>query len=363
MTALSTFLRSEPDVLLAAGGFIVGVGFGAAASASNFCVMGALADWRSSGHRARLGAVALAAAVAVAGAQILDAAGFVTLSRSMYLAPQLNWAGALLGGLLFGAGMVYAGGCASRNVIRAGSGDLRGLIVLAILSAAALATISGFLAPLRAGLETATALTWDSGATPLNSLTAVVANAHLGSSAVARTIAAGLLVVPLLAFTLFAARILNSPRNLLGGLGVGALVVAGWLVTASAYDEFALRPASASSLSFVRPVADAFDWIEHSTALGLPGFGAASIFGALIGSAAASAAAGRLRLQGFANLPDLLRHLGGAVAMGIGGVLALGCSIGQGITGLSTLSLQSLLAASAIVAGALAALWHLERTL
>ena len=98
MTALSTFLRSEPDVLLAAGGFIVGVGFGAAASASNFCVMGALADWRSSGHRARLGAVALAAAVAVAGAQILDAAGFVTLSRSMYLAPQLNWAGALLGG-------------------------------------------------------------------------------------------------------------------------------------------------------------------------------------------------------------------------------------------------------------------------
>mgnify|MGYP000938772454 CR=1 FL=1 len=177
MTALSTFLRSEPDVLLAAGGFIVGVGFGAAASASNFCVMGALADWRSSGHRARLGAVALAAAVAVAGAQILDAAGFVTLSRSMYLAPQLNWAGALLGGLLFGAGMVYAGGCASRNVIRAGSGDLRGLIVLAILSAAALATISGFLAPLRAGLETATALTWEAGATPLNSLTAVVANA------------------------------------------------------------------------------------------------------------------------------------------------------------------------------------------
>jgi hypothetical protein len=129
------------------------------------------------------------------------------------------------------------------------------------------------------------------------------------------------------------------------------------------YDEMAVRPLPPASLSFVRPVADTFDWLERSTALGLPGFGAATVFGALSGSALASITARRFHLTGFADTDDFLRHLGGAAAMGAGGVLALGCSIGQGITGLSTLSVQSLIAAASIAAGALLALARLERSL
>ncbi len=111
----------------------------------------------------------------------------------------------------------------------------------------------------------------------------------------------------------------------------------------------------------MRPVADAIDWLQRSTALGLPGFGAASVFGVLLGAAFAARLAGQFRISGFSDAQDVKRHLFGAVAMGAGGVLALGCSIGQGITGISTLSLQSLLAAASIFAGAWLALGRLER--
>ena len=118
------------------------------------------------------------------------------------------------------------------------------------------------------------------------------------------------------------------------------------------------------ALSFVRPVADTTDWLERATALGLPGFGAATVLGALAGSLLAALFSGQLRVQGFAGTGDLVHHIGGAIAMGIGGVLALGCSIGQGLSGLSTLSLQSLLAITSILAGAVLGLEHwLDRRL
>ena len=148
-----------------------------------------------------------------------------------------------------------------------------------------------------------------------------------------------------------------------GGASVGILVAIGWLATGLAYNEMDVSPAAPASLSFVRPVADTVDWIARATALGLPGFGAATVIGTLIGSLWSALAHGRFRLQGFANNDDMLRHLGGALAMGVGGVLALGCSIGQGITGLSTLSVQSIIAAASILTGAVMALRRLERQL
>lgn len=361
MAELQSLLQDHAAGALALAGGALGLLFGFLAARANFCVMGAISDYRTFESAGRLGAVALAAATALIATQALSAAGFVDLDRSMYLAGRFNWAGALLGGLLFGAGMVYAGGCASRNLVRAGCGDARALLTVLCVAIAAYATMSGVLGPVRAALEDATAL---AGAMPGGAahytLHEVIAMAAGGRN-VARMAATALLAVPLLVFAVARGGVLSSPINSFAGLGVGALVATGWLVTGLAYDEMTVRPIAPHSLSFVRPVADAIDWLQRSTALGLPGFGAASVFGVLLGAAFAARLAGQFRISGFSDAQDVKRHLFGAVAMGAGGVLALGCSIGQGITGLSTLSLQSLLAAASIFAGAWLALGRLER--
>lgn len=360
MAALQAHLQAHASLALATGGLIIGFAFGVIAARTNFCVMGALSDLRTSSSRGRLGAVALAIAVAIVLTQTFAGLGLADLSRSMYLAPRLNWAGAILGGVTFGTGMVYAGGCASRNLIRAGHGDVRAGLVLLIIAIVAFATISGVLGPLRFAFEDATALDLQEHWQGLRSFDAAAATLGLPAP---RALAAILLALPSFTFAFAHAKLLGDRVNLIGGIGAGVLVSAGWLLTGLAYDEMALQPVAPQSLSFVRPIGDAIDWLQRSTALGPPGFGAASILGALLGSAAAALVAGRFRVTVFADGADARRHLGGAVAMGIGGVMALGCSVGQGITGLSTLSLQSLLATASIYAGAWLALGRLERDL
>lgn len=361
MAALHAFLQAYAREALTLGGLLIGFAFGVVAARANFCVMGAISDFRAFSSTGRLAAVALAVALATGLTQGFAVLGVLDLPASMYLAPRFNWAGAILGGLLFGAGMVYAGGCASRNLIRAGHGDVRALLVVIVVGVVAFATISGVIAPLRSEFETAATTTFE-GPSPWLSLDAALAHFGVRTSAT-RLAGAAMLIVPLLRFAAGHAKVQHEPANLMGGLGVGALIAAGWLVTGLTYDDMALRPLPPQSLSFVRPIGDAIDWLERSTALGLPGFAAASIFGALAGSFTAALIAGRFHIVGFANATDIRRHLAGAVAMGIGGVLALGCSIGQGITGVSTLSLQSILAAASIFTGAWLALSRLERNI
>ena len=363
LSSLRDAVLAHPDGALCLGGLAVGTLFGAVLHATNYCVMGAVTDWRISGDKGRLGAAALAAATAIIGTQMLDAAGVVDLSKSMSLAPRLNWFGAAAGGLLFGAGMVYAGGCPSRGLVRAGSGDVRALVALVTMAIFAFATISGVFGSLRAAIDRTTAI--EVGVFGLNSqgLSHVLAAAGFGSDR-ARVLAAALLSIPLIVFAVRSCLILSQPRNLIGGLAVGGLAVLGWAMTGLTADEMAVRPMTPQSLSFVRPVGDAIDWIERSTALGLPGFGASSVFGVMFGSFLMSLLVGhRFTFAGFADGRDLQRHVMGAAAMGCGGVLALGCTIGQGVTGLSTLSLQSMIAAAAIVGGAIIGIERLQRTL
>ena len=361
MTAVREALLSNPETALSFGGFVIGFLFGAAINATNYCTLGAVSDWRLAGDKGRLGAVALAAALAIFGAQALDAAGVTDLSNSMYLTPRLNWLGALGGGLLFGIGMVYAGGCPSRTLVRAGGGDLRALVSLLTLALAALATVSGIFADIRVGLLAKLSIDLAPTGVTSQGLTDFLAAAG-ARGPMARLVAGALVAAPLLLFAFGPARLLSAPRNLIGGLAVGALVTLGWALTGLTHDDMSADPLAPLSLSFVRPVADAIDWIERATALGLPGFGAASVFGVLAGSMAAARFRGPIRLSGFADSADLKRHVLGAAAMGAGGVLALGCSIGQGITGLSTLSIQSIIAAAAIIAGAVLGLERLQRS-
>ena len=360
--ALRAFILANPGAALAGAGFCIGFGFGVLVRLTNFCIMGAVSDWRLFGDRSRLGAAALASAAAIIGAQLLQHFAIVDLSRSIYLMPRINWASAIFGGLSFGYGMMYAGGCASSNVVRAGAGDMRSMLTLLVMSIMALATIGGVLGPARNWIEINSAIGIDQLGLKGAGLTDIGARLGLDVQSASLT-ACLLLVVPLLAFAAGPGRVFSQPRNLIGGLGVGLLVVAAWFVTGLAFDDMAVHPLAPTSLSFVKPVGDAVGWMEHATALGFPGFAAATVFGALAGSFIAALSTGTLRAAGFASRDDMLSHLGGAALMGVGGVLGLGCSIGQGISGLSTLAIQSVITTAAIIGGAVLALTRLQKTI
>ena len=157
------------------------------------------------------------------------------------------------------------------------------------------------------------------------------------------------------------ARFRSSPVHIIAGVGVGLCAVAGWALTGLAYDDFATRPTPPISLTYVRPAGDALEWLQRYTAAPLPGFGVASVFGALLGAGATALAMGRFRISTFSDSGDTLRNLLGALLMGIGGVMALGCTVGQAITGISTLALGSFLTFGAIIAGGVYGLHVLER--
>jgi len=341
----------SPRLAVALVGFAAGTAFGALAQRTGFCAMGGVSDLVVMGDARRFRAWLLAMAVAVLGAQGLDAAGLVELRRAIYLTPNLGWLGGVLGGLAFGFGMVLTGGCGQRTLVRLGAGNLRSLVVLLVLAVTAYMTLRGLIAAGRLPLEAAVNL-------DLRRLG--LTSQGLGE-VLGRPLATVLVAIPLLIYCLADRRFRASPRDWIGGLGVGLLVVAGWAITGQlGRDEF--EPQPAASFTFVAPVAESLQYLMTFTGNQVS-FGIATVGGMLLGAFVAARASGSFRLEAFADRDDLLRHLGGAALMGIGGVFALGCTIGQGVTGLSTLAIGSLLALVSIVAGGVAGVKYLERAI
>lgn len=363
MNALRDLLSQNAEITLAMGGALVGFVFGAITLRTNFCTMGALSDIHNFGDWRRLRAWILAIAVAMAGTQGLAAAGAVDLAKSMYLAPSLGWAGNILGGLMMGFGMVFAGGCPSRNLVRAGSGDLRALIVLVVIGIFAYVALGGLLGPVRAALDRISAVDLGTLHASTQGLDTVLARTT-GIAALRNPLLIGCALALLLAiYSLASPSFRNSPVHVWSGIVVGLCIAAGWALTGLAFDEMATRPTALVSLTFVRPAGDTLEWLQRFTAVGVPGFGVASLLGAVTGAFVAALALGKLKLQTFADTGDTVRCLSGAALMGVGGVLALGCTVGQGITGISTLALGSLLAIGGIILGGLWGLRALERML
>jgi uncharacterized membrane protein YedE/YeeE len=355
--ALREAVLQHGGVWVSLGGLLIGCLFGAVVFATNFCAMGSLSDIHNFGDWRRFRAWILAGATALVGAQMLQAGGVVALDKSMYLAGAgLNWAGHILGGLIFGFGMVFTGGCPSRNLARAGSGDLRSLLTLVVLGLFAYMALGGILAPPRAALEEATSIPFEA-----RSLGNLMGKAVGLAPATGNLLVMALLAAAALAYCFADARFRASAVHVAAGLSVGLTVVAGWALTGLAFDDMATRPVPPISLTYVRPAGDALQWLTLFTAAPMPGFGTASVFGALLGACAASLAMGRFRIATFADTGDTLRNLAGAALMGIGGVMALGCTVGQSITGVSTLALGSFLTFAAIVAGGFYGLRVLER--
>lgn len=333
--------------------FVLGVAFGAISQASGFCTMGALsdvvflADWR------RLRAWMLAAAVALSGTQGLHAAGLIDLGRSAYLSGPLSWGGAVIGGLAFGVGMTLAGGCGAKILVRLGGGNMKSLVVALVVGLFAMMTMKGLLAPLRLALETVTPLSLPVVAEP-----GLPALLEWAGWPAARISAVALIGGGLAWWCLKDGAFRRSPSHWLSGVGVGLLIPAGWAVSGILGDD-PFDPSPLTSFSFAAPIGGSLAYLMTYTGATLS-FGVAAVAGTVTGAFAVAAFRHSVRLEGFHAADDLLRHLAGGALMGSGGVLALGCTIGQGLTGLSTLSLTAPLALAAIIAGGLAGLKYLE---
>ncbi len=329
----------DPALLLTAAGLLIGVLFGAVVQRTHFCTMGAVSDYVLFGSLRRLRVWALAIATALAGTQALAAGGLVALEATPYLGQPLFWLGAVLGGLLFGRGMVLAGGCTSQALVRLGGGSLKALLVLLVMAVTALAVLSGPFAMVTQALTAVSSVRLEPG----QGLHGLIGGLGLMPGG-ARLVATALLLGPLLAFVLADPRFRRSWADFAAGLALGAIVALGWALSAG------LGASQPLSLNYVEPTGQALLWVM--TGSQSPGFAVAAVGGTVLGAALGAGLAGQLRLETFASRDDMVRHCLGGALMGAGGALALGCTVGQGITGVSTLSLHALLTLPAMLAGA-----------
>ncbi len=344
--------------IVAAWGLGLGVILGATVQRTNFCTMGAISDAVLMGSYTRLRAWLLAIATAIVASQALQGAGLVDLGSSIYLTPNLGWLGAIVGGLLFGFGMTMAGGCGNRTLVRLGAGNLKSLVVALVMGIFAYMTLRGLIGLARVELEAATTVDLAAAGLPsqgIVDLLSAVSGLSLGTLRIVVTI----VVAGALAWWCFKdADFRRSPRDLAAGLIVGLTVPAGWLITGViGNDEF--DPVPLFSVTFVSSTADSVQYLMTFTGATV-NFGIGLVGGVIAGALLAALLGREFRLEAFGSADDMLRHLIGAALMGVGGILALGCTIGQGITGMSTLALGSLLAWLAIMAGGVLGIRYLE---
>jgi uncharacterized membrane protein YedE/YeeE len=342
--------------------FLGGLLLGAISQRTHFCTMGAISDVVHMGDWTRARQWLFAIGVAMVGFAALSDLGLIDPSKTLYASNRLMWLSTLVGGVMFGYGMVIASGCGNKALVRIGGGNLKSLVVFVVMGISAFATLKGITAVLRVN----TVDTW---------FVDMAAGANLNA-----------LNVPGLDYILGAALMLWVLRHkdfwsfdsLLAGVGVGGLVVAMWWVSGhlgfvAEHPEtldavyLATNSGRIEALNFVAPVAYTLDWLMfYSDASKVLSVGIVAVAGVLVGSAASALQNKTFRWEGFASPRDLGQHLFGSVLMGVGGVTAMGCTFGQGLSGISTLSLNSFIALAAIVVGAVVALRQqaarLERT-
>ena len=376
--------------------FAISLVLGAVVNKTNFCTMGAVSDWVNMGDTGRLRAWLLAATTAMLGVVLFEGLGIFELPSSlppyranMYDAAanvyQFPWGRFVLGGLMFGIGMTLASGCGNKTLIRIGGGNIKSIFVFAVIAVIAYYMVDPY-KQLEAG-------TWYQNyfdpwlknlsfnmSTAQSDLGTLVRGGNEGmSAAMLRSIIGGVLGVIMLAFIFKSADFRRNFDNILSGLVIGLAVIAAWYITTKTtintgdstvslgsfyMDQWDLvvgsdagKPQNGStnllptSFTFISPIGQVYGYVMsgvHSTFLT---FGVMSVFGVLCGSLLWSLINRSFRIEWFASAKDFIMHMIGAVLMGFGGVLGLGCTVGQAITGVSTLALGSLLTFAAIVAG------------
>ena len=322
--------EGAPATLQLLLGLGLGLLFGIAAQISRFCLRRAVAG--DEAERKPAAGVWLAAlGTAILGLQAAVALGYADVSGHRWFSSDLPVLALVAGGLAFGAGMVLTRGCISRLTVLGASGNLRGLTVLVVFAIVSHAMLKGVLAPLRTSLGSFTL------PAPITSLAELPGGPLLWALALA---------LPMLGFALTTAA---RKRDLALGVAIGALAVAGWAATSVLLlDDFDPQPVQ--SLAFTLPWSETLFWTVASTAVPA-GFGVGLIGGVLGGAFLSAALRGELKLQSFESPAQTLRYASGAALMGVGGVLAGGCTVGAGLSGVPTLSIAAMIALVAIVAG------------
>ena len=365
--------------------FGLGVVFGSTAQRSHFCTMGALTDVFNMGDWNRMRQWVLAMAVAILGTSLLAASGAIDPAKSLYTSVRLNWLSHLTGGTCFGFGMVLASGCGNKTLVRVGSGNLKSLVVFIVLGLTAFMTLKGVLAIPRSQLLDTHFITFatDQDLPSIAAGKVVARNYHDGAGALLahmQLLIGGTAALALL-FFVFSDRAFRSrdvfARHVISGVIIGSIIVAAWYISGSighvAEDPESLQEIFVAtnsgrmeSFSFVAPFAYTLDllmmWTDVSKRVS---FGIAAALGVAVGSFIMAITNGTFRWEGFGSVEDVGNHIAGATLMGFGGVTALGCTIGQGLSGMSTLSIGSFLTVGGIVGGAYVATryqnWRMDR--
>jgi len=359
--------------------FVISIILGVVVNKTNFCTMGAVSDMVNMSDYGRFRAWLLAIAVATIGASILEYIGLVNVTDTFppYRANQLIYIENILGGILFGIGMTYASGCGNKTLIRIGGGNIKSIFVFIVIAIIAYYMTS----PFPDSDKTLYSVLFYDWVNPL--AVSLQSNQDIGallSSDNKQTmrLAAGLVLAAVLLVYIFkAADFRSSKDNILAGLVIGLIIVSAWYTSsnisisadgsnysmAEYYAEWDMlaesnegKPATGRALSpqsftFINPIGQTYGYIKDGFDSALLTFGLVSVFGVILGSFVWSRISGSFRVEWFVDFKDFLNHFIGAILMGFGGVLGLGCTIGQGITGMSTLALGSILTFVSIVFG------------
>ena len=355
-------------------GFGLGFLFGFFANKTNFCTMGAVSDVVNMGDWGRMRAWLLTIAVAILGTNILAWNGTINLANTIYTGQNLPWLAHVVGGLVFGIGMTLASGCGNKTLVRVGGGNLKAVVVFIYMAYAANVTLRGILAVPRVEWLQAPAVTI---ALPTHQTLPHLLHTGLGMSLASAELVIALIVAgALMAFVFFSKSFWENKDNFIAGLVLGCVVIAGWYITGKlgwadnpeTLTEMAVGTNSklAESMSFIAPAGYTLElwslWTDKGTVVT---WGIATVFGVGMGSFLYAIATKAFRWEHFVSAQDMFRHIIGGVLMGFGGVTAMGCTVGQGITGFSTLSIGAIITFVAIVAGSAATMkyeyWRMMR--
>ena len=331
-------------------GFIIAIIFGFVGNKTHFCSMGAISDVVHMGSKGRLGAWFFAIGIAMLGAQFFLIHELVDLNASVYLSPNLYLLSYLLGGTLFGIGMTLSAGCGQRNLVRLGGGSLKAFVVVLVLGITAYMTMRGLLAYVR--LNWVYAVNMDLTTHGINdqSLFSYLGTLlDLENTSWLRRIGGFVVASGFIVYAFKQKEFRSSFDNILAGAVIGGCVVAAWYVTGYiGNDDF--DPVTPQGMAFIGPTGNTISYLMTFTGAEI-NFGVAVALGMITGSFIYAVLSGSFRIESFSNKTEMVSHLIGAMLMGFGGVLSFGCTIGQGVTGMSTLAVGSILTFLSIIFG------------
>jgi len=375
--SFESFFEAQSFMLWAV--FIIALVMGAVVNKTNFCTMGAVSDFVNMGDTGRLRAWLLAMAVAILGVTLLEYAGLLNLSGSFppYRNSNIVLAENILGGLMFGVGMTLASGCGNKCLVRIGGGNIKSIIVFLIVGVLAYFMIN----PFPGSDKTIYSVLFYGWTSPMS--VDVLKPQDIGSLVGGSEPSAMRLIVGVAVFLAMGHFIFKSKEfrssadNMIGGAVVGLAVLAAWFVSGNVIvdadgeilslqqyynqwdmlaDSDAGKPAAGAMLAtqsytFINPMGQALNYLAGGLDGSLMTFGVVAVFGVVAGSLIWSLISRSFRIEWFSSASDVANHVIGAVLMGIGGTLAMGCTIGQAVTGISTLAVGSILTFGAIFLG------------